>query len=331
MAAPPPRGQPHEIGHQDLPALRRRAESRRLDHRYAEAVVPLPRHVAEADADADRERRAGTPPAVRVDRLLHRDGGTDGVRGASEGRHDPVAGVLHHRAVVRRDGVGEEPVVRTPEGDLAPGVRVHVTDEAGTYLTRARTDEDGAYEAHVPPGDARVQTFVPGLGLSDAVLHERDEEMLSTLTALGTQLGQFIDRSRTEEALKTSEARYRRIVETTREGVWTVDSAGRTTFVNRRMAEMIGDEVEEMIGRPLVEFTFAQDAERVQIDLTRLREGRTEQCEFRFRCRNGSALWALLSSSRLMSCTPFCAQRSASRSNAARFSRMVTSSFAPPK
>jgi PAS domain S-box-containing protein len=51
---------------------------------------------------------------------------------------------------------------------------------------------------------------------------------------------------------RASEERYRRIIETTPDGIWTIDAESRTTFVNRRMAEMLGYTVDEMMDQPLV-------------------------------------------------------------------------------
>src|SRR6516165_2870414 len=48
------------------------------------------------------------------------------------------------------------------------------------------------------------------------------------------------ERKRAEEAVRGSELRYRRIVETTNEGVWLLDSNLQTSYVNRQMAEMLG-------------------------------------------------------------------------------------------
>src|ERR1700741_5390350 len=55
-------------------------------------------------------------------------------------------------------------------------------------------------------------------------------------------------------ALAESERRYRRIVETAEEGVWTIDEAGLTTFVNGKMAKMLGLTPAEMLGRHMFEF-----------------------------------------------------------------------------
>ena len=56
------------------------------------------------------------------------------------------------------------------------------------------------------------------------------------------------DRDRADRLQAEAEAGYRRIVETAEEGVWTFDANLITTFVNRRMAEMLGVTPEDMVG-----------------------------------------------------------------------------------
>ena len=60
--------------------------------------------------------------------------------------------------------------------------------------------------------------------------------------------------SKAQEALRQSEERYRRIVETTREGVWMLDAAHKTAFMNRRMAEMLGCELDRGLGTSPFDF-----------------------------------------------------------------------------
>ena len=50
-----------------------------------------------------------------------------------------------------------------------------------------------------------------------------------------------------ETALQASEARYRSVVETAQEGIWIVDAAYRTTFVNARMAQMLGYSTDDIL------------------------------------------------------------------------------------
>jgi PAS domain-containing protein len=66
------------------------------------------------------------------------------------------------------------------------------------------------------------------------------------------------ERKRTQQALLRSEELYRTIVETAQEGIWQIDSENRTTFVNKKMADMLGYSIDEMAQRML--FDFMDDA-----------------------------------------------------------------------
>jgi PAS domain-containing protein len=44
--------------------------------------------------------------------------------------------------------------------------------------------------------------------------------------------------AKAQEALRTSEERYRLIVETANEGVWLIDAENKTVFMNRRMDQL---------------------------------------------------------------------------------------------
>ncbi len=108
-----------------------------------------------------------------------------------------------------------------------------------------------------------------------------------------------VEHARTLEALRASENKYRQIIETAREGVWTVDPDARTTYVNQRMAEMLGYTVEEMLGRPTVAFMDADDVAESQRRFERRRRGIAEQYECRLRRRDGTELWVLISTNPL--------------------------------
>lgn len=105
------------------------------------------------------------------------------------------------------------------------------------------------------------------------------------------------DAKRTEAALLESEARYRQIVETSQEGVWLVDLQGSTLYVNRRMAEMLGYAIEEILGRPFWQFLDPTQAHDAQAALQRRQDGVSEIIERCFIRKNGSSLWALNSAS----------------------------------
>jgi diguanylate cyclase (GGDEF)-like protein/PAS domain S-box-containing protein len=102
------------------------------------------------------------------------------------------------------------------------------------------------------------------------------------------------ERRQADRALKASEERYRRIVETAFEGIWVIDAHHTTTFVNARMAEMLGYTVDEMLGKPI--FNFLDDAARQKFaanQAARL-EGRVAQHEIRCIRKDGSGCWTLI-------------------------------------
>jgi PAS domain S-box-containing protein len=97
------------------------------------------------------------------------------------------------------------------------------------------------------------------------------------------------------EARRQGEERYREIAETANEGIWILDSNLLTCFVNRRMAEMLGSTVDDMLGKPVFAFMFEDDVEQKRADLDRRKRGVSELIEGRYRRRDGSELWARVS------------------------------------
>jgi two-component system cell cycle sensor histidine kinase/response regulator CckA len=103
---------------------------------------------------------------------------------------------------------------------------------------------------------------------------------------------------RAEASLATSERRYRALLETLYGGVWQIDRQGVTTFVNPRMAEMLGYEVAEMIGRHLLEFCEGSWSEMARSRFAeRQVDSRAERAnyEFEFRGKDGRRVRTLVS------------------------------------
>lgn len=102
-----------------------------------------------------------------------------------------------------------------------------------------------------------------------------------------------------QEALRESEERYRRIIEISLEGVWKIDLNGNTTFVNQRMAEMLGYSISEMAGKPLFAFTDDEGKAIAEAYIERRRQGIDEQHDFKFSCKDGTELWTIVSTNSL--------------------------------
>ena len=123
---------------------------------------------------------------------------------------------------------------------------------------------------------------------------------LATAIALPRVVRQIIAASRDvavrSETVRVSEARYRRTVEAAPEGIWEVDANFRTTFVNARMAAMLGYTTEELLSQ--LPSAFIVDGQRAEVDAIRERQraGKFERVEIRLRRKDGNELWAGISS-----------------------------------
>ena len=100
------------------------------------------------------------------------------------------------------------------------------------------------------------------------------------------------DRKQSEDAVRQGEERYRRIVETTSEGIWVLDSKFHISFVNQQMAEMLGYEPKEMIGRSVFDFYFSEDTDRGRQAWMRRWENKAEHFDARLKRKDCNELWA---------------------------------------
>jgi PAS domain S-box-containing protein len=114
------------------------------------------------------------------------------------------------------------------------------------------------------------------------------DELLATVNAL-------LRIRRAEAEARESQARYRRLVDTALEGIWSIDAEARTTYVNRQMAAMLGYGVDEMIGRSFYDFMNAAERAGAEANFEQRRRGLRELHDLRFRRRDGSDLWAIVS------------------------------------
>ena len=84
---------------------------------------------------------------------------------------------------------------------------------------------------------------------------------------------------------------FRTIVEIALEGIWVVDAAGRTTFVNPRMAEMLGYTRTDMQGRRFTEFVPPETAAGLDMAFQGLRDGLRDWKDVQLLRKDGSPVW----------------------------------------
>ena len=143
-----------------------------------------------------------------------------------------------------------------------------------------------------------------------AQLTQRLSEAEATIAALlSGQIDAVVDPrsnapvllSEAQAALRDSEERYRRIVETTSDGIGTFDAESRITFANSTFADMLGESCEGLLGMSMRQFVPAtaedEDADRERV--ARSRRGESGEYEVSLVRRDGARLWALLKKSPL--------------------------------
>jgi PAS domain S-box-containing protein len=79
-----------------------------------------------------------------------------------------------------------------------------------------------------------------------------DQDLLELMAALGSQIGQFIERKSAEGALRASEERFRLLLDSTAEGIYGLDLRGRCTFCNPAAARLLGyARTEDLLGKEI--------------------------------------------------------------------------------
>lgn len=106
-----------------------------------------------------------------------------------------------------------------------------------------------------------------------------------------------IERKKVENGLRDSEKKYRNIVNTILEGLWITDAEGKTTYINKQLAKMLGYTEEEILNKPFFDFvdkSLQLDAKQF---FERRKKGIKDRYDFRFIKKDGSTLWVIVSAS----------------------------------
>ncbi|MEN6394877.1 MAG: PAS domain S-box protein [Methanoregula sp.] len=104
------------------------------------------------------------------------------------------------------------------------------------------------------------------------------------------------DQRLAEQALRENEAKYRRVIETSLEGVLIMDVEFRITFANSRIADILGYSVEEMTGHSISDFINPDDMTIAKHQWDQRRQGISGQFECRHVHKNGTFVTLLVSS-----------------------------------
>jgi two-component system cell cycle sensor histidine kinase/response regulator CckA len=97
-----------------------------------------------------------------------------------------------------------------------------------------------------------------------------------------------------EIALTASEAKFRQIVETAIEGIWLLDTSGRTTYANPRTAELLALPADSIVGRAFVDFVDPAGRASAEAMFTRHYTPAASRPELCLRRGDGAQLWTIV-------------------------------------
>jgi len=113
-----------------------------------------------------------------------------------------------------------------------------------------------------------------------------------TVVGVLSMIQDITEGKRTEEALRESEEKYRKIVENVHDMVYSCYPDGTLYFVSPNVLSLTGYKVEEGIGRNMMEFVHPDDKERVLSDLEKtIKTGEEFPTIFRLLKKDGSYLY----------------------------------------
>jgi PAS domain S-box-containing protein len=115
-----------------------------------------------------------------------------------------------------------------------------------------------------------------------------------------TVFSDVTDRRKADEAVRLSEQNYRRIVETSAEGIVIGALDGTILFANKRMSDMLGYPLEELVGQMGTKFMDRTQAAVVKDSREILETGSNIQQEYLFRRKDGSLLVTLCSAAPIL-------------------------------
>jgi PAS domain S-box-containing protein len=183
-------------------------------------------------------------------------------------------------------GISKDTIVGKTDYDLFPK---EIADQYVSHdrkVLDSRMSEFGIEEHH------QKSSGEHGWSRTDKLIYYDVDGKITGTIGFATDITKH---KRAEDALRGSEEKYRRIVETANEGILAIDGERITTFVNPQMAKMLGYALEEMIGKHITFFMFPEDLPAYEARMEERVKGVGGQYEQKFRHKDGHSVWCFVS------------------------------------
>jgi len=181
-----------------------------------------------------------------------------------------------------------------PAGDPHAGLLASGNPFYGTHTELASRAErevllKGMHAAVLLPVYHKGQP-IACLTLASYADMEMPQHARDALEGIVGHLATVLIRARAEEALRSSEERYRNLVENMDEGIVLVDGEMRVTYGNPAVGRLLGLPPEQLLGRSILEVIIPQHHETLRKEQEKRRQGFGSTYELRARRADGSLL-----------------------------------------
>ena len=102
-------------------------------------------------------------------------------------------------------------------------------------------------------------------------------------------------RYRAEKALRESENRYRRLVETMNDGIGIQDENGLITYVNNKFCQMLNYKSDDFIGKPVTHFLDDHNSQMLKSQTSIRKKGKVTPYEIEWICKDGRKIQTIMS------------------------------------
>ncbi len=204
---------------------------------------------------------------------------------------DEDLNLLHtNRALAEWWGYAKEQVVGKNYEEVArPGTYEHTAPHLRQTVAGRRTV---TYELHAVSAEG-----LPIVAQANSVPHLDEQGNVLGFVVLTLDV---TEQKRVEEALRSSEERYRLLVENMREGLAVLDERALLTYVNDFLCAMTGWGRDELLGQASTKLFLAEDQERHLDWLGRRRAGYSDTYEAVLRRKEGGKVPVIISASPIL-------------------------------
>ena len=184
--------------------------------------------------------------------------------------------------VVRMSGLSREEIIGKDGFSLIPSEDRDKVVDQGKKIVRGETGPV-RMEHEISPkvGSSSTTNLILG------TMHDSE----GNPTGFVAIAQDFTERKKAENALRESEAKYRDLVESISDVIYSVDANGVTTYISPVVESVLGYTPSELIGSSFADFIYQEDLQSATEGFMNTLSGNSETGEFRVVTKSGEVRW----------------------------------------